>query len=135
MASEEYKVLVDDTWFIVYNLWITFRFSRPLYNKCYMTSYNYVHVHFCFWGVLSNKFLLTFDSILGGLYQVDVLSGNMFALKVSKQTKPTAIAFDPVTQLLFWCHKNNLIYRFSLTSNNTNDMLSFSLPAGNWSAW
>ena len=54
-------------------------------------------------GLISSSFLLTTDSFLGGIYQIDVATGAVHAVPVSQlQEHPLAIAYDSINSVVYW---------------------------------
>jgi hypothetical protein len=83
----------------------------------------------CVTSYLPGPFLLVIDICLGGIYQMDTVSGVTRALPVSRQVAPVALAFDNVTSTIFWSDVILFVIKsLSLSTGGAEKLSAFVMP-------
>jgi hypothetical protein len=83
----------------------------------------------CVTSYLPAPFLLVIDLCLGGLYQINTVSGITRALPVSRQVAPVALAFDNITSTIFWSDVTLYAIRsLSLSTGGAENTMPFVMP-------
>jgi len=83
----------------------------------------HVYVLFLVLEIHQDNFLVVADSYQQHLYQVPLNNGGTNALVTSKLYRPIAVAFDPITQKVYWTDNDAKVVKSAYLSGKSNIVL------------